>query len=158
MRIYLVPVIILLLLFACKNKKTLSGDEHVQTEEFFEAYNELKLPFSVSDTTIKNVADTNTISYQIFTQFVPDTIFNEPFGKDRKLVIHPIGKIVQKGKETYLASLVSGKNNAAVYLTVYDKNKYTTNLPLLVSNRDDIMNSASIDKKLTVVSKQGVVS
>jgi hypothetical protein len=58
---------------------------------------------------------------------------------------------VQKGKETYLASLVSGKNNAAVYLTVYDKNKYTTNLPLLVTKRDDVMNSASIDKKLTVV-------
>lgn len=151
MRIYLAAIIFLLLAGGCKNKKTLSGNEHVEAEEFFEAYNELKLPFTVSDTSLKNIADTNTISYSIFTQFIPDSVFNTPFGKDRQITIQPIGKIEQKGKETYFASLVSSKSRSAVYLSVYDKNKFTTNIPLLISNDDEIIHSASIDKKLTIV-------
>ena len=151
MRIYLFTIIFIMSMYACKNKKKLSGDQHAETEQFLEAYNDLKLPFSVSDTSLKNLTDTNTISYSVFTQFIPDSIFNNPFGKDRKLVIHPIGKIEQKGKETYFASLVTGKNRSVVYLSVYDKNKFSTSMPLLVSNDDESLHSASIDKKLTIV-------
>src|SRR5438128_8480278 len=100
MRKYLVLAIVLVSLVACKNKKKLSGNQHVETDEFFSAYDNLKLPFNVSDTSMEQLADTNTISYAVFTQFIPDSIFNNPFGKDRKLTIHPIGKIEQKGKES----------------------------------------------------------
>lgn len=151
MRNYLVLALVLLSLFACKNKKKLSGNQHVGAGEFFNAYDKLKLPFSVSDTNMNEVADTNTISYAIFTQFVPDSVFNNPFGKDRKLTIHPIGKIEQKAKETYFATLVNGKNSSAIYLTVYDKNKFTANMSLVVSNDDEKVTTASIDNKLTIV-------
>src|SRR3954453_1470687 len=103
MKNLLLLLLALLFLFACKNKKKVSGDQHVETDEFISAYKEMKLPFSVSDTNMRNVTDTATISYSVFTQFVPDTVFNNPFGKDRKFTLHPIGKIVQKGKETYFA-------------------------------------------------------
>src|SRR4051794_40810051 len=109
-------VLALLFLFACNNKKKVSGEQHVETDEFISAYNEMKLPFSVSDTNMRSVSDTATISYAVFTQFVPDTVFNNPFGKDRKLTLRPIGKIVQKDKESYFATLVSSKNIAAIYL------------------------------------------
>lgn len=151
MKKYLVLAIMLLSLAACKNKKKLSANQHVEANEFFKAYNDLKLPFTVSDTNMKQVADTNTISYAVFTQFVPDSIFNTPFGKDRKLTIHPIGKIEQKGKETYFTTLVNGKNGAAIYLSVYDKNKFTASLPLVVSRTDNKVATAGIDKKLSIV-------
>src|SRR5205085_6113354 len=151
MRIYLVWSVILLSLYACGNKKKAPGNQHVEATEFFAAYGPLKLPFNVADTNMKKVADTNTISYATFTQFVPDSIFNNPFGKDRKLTIHPIGKIEQKGKETYFATLVNSKNNSAIYLSVYDKNKFTASMPLVVSDDDEEVTTAAIDKKLSIV-------
>lgn len=150
MRQFLFWAIILVSLFACKEKKKLSGNQHIEAAEFFNAYDDLKLPFTVSDTNIKAVADTNTISYAIFTQFISDTIFNNPFGKDRKFVIHPIGKYEEKGKETYFATLVAGKTTSAVYLSVYDKNKFIATMPLVTEDEDEKVTTASIDKKLSI--------
>lgn len=151
MRKYLFWAITLMSLLACKDKKKLSGNQHVEADEFFNAYDELKLPFNVSDTNFTIVADTNTISYAIFTQFINDSIFNTPFGKDRKLIIHPIGKHEEKGKETYFATLVTSKTNSAIYLSVHDKNKFTASMPLIISNNDEKVTTATIDKKLTIV-------
>ncbi len=149
---YIVTLVIVMCLFACKNnKKSLSGDQHVETDEFYGAYEKLKLPFIVADTSFKKFTDTNTISYQIFTQFVPDSIFNTPFGKDRKLTIHPIGKIVQNGKESYFTTLVTSKTRSAVYLSVFDKNKFKVNMPLVINDDDETVTTASIDQKLTIV-------
>lgn len=149
---YIVPLVTVIILLSCKNnKKSLAGDQHVETDEFYEAYEQLKLPFIVSDTSINKFTDTSTISYKIFTQFVPDSIFNTPFGKDRKLTIHPIGKIVDNQKEAYFATLVNSKSRTAVYLSVFDKNKFKVSMPLVVSNEDEDVTTASIDKKLTIV-------
>lgn len=151
---YLVSLIMLFGFFACKNKNKSSGekgDNRVEATGFFSAYSKLKLPFTVTDTTMKEVADTNTISYSNFTQIIPDSIFNNPFGKDRKFTIHPIGKIEVKGKETYFATLVEGKSASAIYLSVYDKNKFTANLPLVVTREDDKVTTASIDEKLSII-------
>lgn len=151
-------VIILVSILACKNKKKAdAANVSARTEAgvFFEAYKKLKLPFSVTDTNITQVADTNSISYPIFTQFVPDSIFNNPFGKNRKLSIDPIGKIEQKGKETYFVTLVSDKKDSAIYVSVYDKKKIAASMPLVVSGNDDnSINSASIDPKLSIVLKK----
>ncbi|GEO10013.1 hypothetical protein [Segetibacter aerophilus] len=150
MRTYLWLPIILLSLFACKDKKKLTGNQHVEADEFFNAYNDIKLPFTVSDTNMKQLSDTNTISYTIFTQFISDTILNNPFGKDRKFVIHPIGKFGEKEKETYFITLVTGKADTAIYLSVYDKNKVMANMPLVISNNDERVATATIDKKLSI--------
>lgn len=157
MRKYLITVIILVSIFACKNKK--SGniekvdkiDKSSESTGFFSAYDALKLPFSVTDTDMTQLAKNDTTGYSLFTQFVPDTIFINPFGKNRKLSIYPVGKIEQKGKETYFVTFVKDKNRSAVYLLVYDKKKFTASMPLVISNEDDIVNSASIDKKLSIV-------
>jgi hypothetical protein len=110
MRKYSTTVIVILVsILGCKSKKNTDAaniSAMTGTTEFFEKYKKLKLPFNVADTNMKEIIDTNTISYNTFTQFVPDSIFNKPFGKNRKLSIHPLGKIEQKGKETYFATLV----------------------------------------------------
>ena len=147
---YVVTIIILLFAAGCKNKKKIVP-EQPQTSEISALYNKLVLPFTVTDSSLKEVADTNTISYSVFSQFVPDSIFNEPFGKNRKLTIHPVGKIEQKGKESYYITLVNNKSDSAVYLSVYNKDKFVVSIPLIANNDGNSANSASIDKKLSVV-------
>jgi hypothetical protein len=150
MRTYLLWAVILISLFGCKNKKQSLDPGHIEADEFFNAYSDLKLPFTVSDTSLQQLKDTNTISYSVFSQFIPDSIFNNPFGKDRKLVIHPVGKFGEREKETYFITLVTGKNNAGVYLSVYDKNKFMASMPLVVSDDDERVTTASVDKKLSI--------
>ncbi len=161
MRKYVVTVIILLSMLACKSKEAgknnqqkTTDQQHTEVNEFFEAYNKLQLPFTVSDTNITEASDTNTISYPVFTQFVPDTVFNNPFGANRKLSIHPVGKIEQKGKESYFVTLVNDKNHSAIYVSVYDKKKFVASMPLIATGEDKISNSASIDKKLSIVTNK----
>lgn len=161
MRKYLLAVIVLLSMYACKsnNKSSVDskssdtdkGTKNADQSDFFKTYNNLRLPFSVTDTDMAELPKTDTISYSLFTQFVPDTIFNNPFGKNRKLSIYPVGKIEQKGKENYFVTYAKDKNRSAVYLSVYDKKKFSTGMPLIVSDEDDIVNTASIDKKLSIV-------
>lgn len=155
MRKYSTTVIVILVsILGCKSKKNNDAaniSAMTGTTEFFEKYKKLKLPFNVADTNMKEIIDTNTISYRTFTQFVPDTIFNNPFGKNRKLSIYPLGKIEQKGKETYFATLVRDKKEAAVYISVYDKKKIIVSMPLVVAGNDpDIITSAFIDPKLSI--------
>lgn len=155
---YLVPVILLIGLFACKSKKNSNGDKVNKTiaapAELLQLYKPLKLPYSVIDSDLTQPANTDTISYSSFTEVMPDTIFNNPFGKSRKLSIYPIGKIEQKGKETYFATFVKDKSRSAIYLAVYDKKKFVTSIPLVTNHEDDIINSASIDKKLTILTNK----
>ncbi|MDQ6815185.1 MAG: hypothetical protein M3040_15725, partial [Bacteroidota bacterium] len=142
---------VILLAAGCKNKKKSVGNSHVEADEFFNAYSNLKLPFSIADTNIRSIADTNTISYTVFTQFIPDSIFNKPFDKNRKFTIQPVGKHEEKGKETYFVTLVTSKDNAAVYLSIYDKNKFTACMPLVVEDNDEKVTTATIDPKLSIV-------
>lgn len=145
--------LVLVLILACKSKKAKSNNQSAgaETNELFGSYNKLKLPFTVADTDLTKMADTATISYPVFTQFIPDTIFNNPFGKNRRLSIHPIGRIAQKGKESYFVTLVKDKSRAAVYVFVFSKQKFVAGMPLVTSNNDQVVNSAAIDKKLSVI-------
>ena len=155
MRKYSITIIVILVsILGCKSKKNTDAaniSAMTGTTEFFEKYKKLKLPFNVSDTNMKEIIDTTTISYNTFTRFFPDSIFNKPFGKNRKLSIHPLGKIEQKGKETYFATLVRDRKEAAVYISVYDKKKIIVSMPLVVAGDDpDIITSAFIDPKLSI--------
>jgi hypothetical protein len=146
----MVALLCFTILLGCKNNKKHSEDGPITVEGFFNNYDKLKLPFNVSETNMRKVADTSTIDYAVFKQFIPDTIFTNPFGDDRKFVLHPVGKI-QKDKEKYLTTFVSSKSRAAIYLSVFNNNKFSVSMPLIVSNTDDINDAASIDKKLSIV-------
>lgn len=147
-------IVILVSILGCKSKKEKNATDisaMTETNKFFGAYKKLRLPFNVADTNMKQKTDTNTISYSLFTKFVPDSVLNNPFGKNRKLSIYPLGKIEQKGKETYLATLVRDKKEAAIYISVYDKEKIIVSMPLVVAgDGPDIISSAFIDSKLSI--------
>lgn len=154
MRKYWLPLMVILVsVLSCKNKTADKNNvsPSAGAAALFEGYKKLPLPFVVSDTSMANVAATDTLSYLFFSQFVPDSIFATPFGKNRKLSIHPIGKIEQKGKETYFATLVAGKKDSAVYLSVFDNKKNAVTMPLVVTGHaDNSINTASIDRKLSI--------
>ena len=153
MRKCILALFIVITFFACKNKKvSLQGDQQVELNDFVEAYPKTELPFSVVDTSMENIADTTTINYNIFSQFVPDTLLNEPFGKDRKLTIYPVARFEVKDKEKYLVTYVQAKNKEAVYVIVLDsKNKFSAFLPLVATNTDkQTVTTTTIDKKLGI--------
>jgi hypothetical protein len=138
------------ILLGCKDDKKKSSNAAITVEDFFNEYNKLKLPFTVNDSTMRKLPDTATIDYAEFKQFIPDTVFNNPFGTERKFVLHPIGKI-EKDKETYLTTYVTSKGHSAIYLSVFNNKKFSVSMPLIVSNTDDVNDAASIDKKLSIV-------
>ena len=136
---------------ACKDKGKDKGRTSLAPKELTEAYTKLKLPYYVVDSTMNEKIPAKTISLASFTKYIPDTIFNTTFGKDRNLTLQPIGQIDEKSREDYFITYVKSKSKAAIYLSVYDSSKHTVSMPLVTSDEDDITNTASIDKRLTIV-------
>ncbi len=150
MRKCIVALILLSSLLACNNKKvSLEGDEKVEQTDFISAFPKSELPFTVADTGLQRLKTSTPISYTIFNQFVPDSILNDPFGKNRKVNINPIARFENEQKETYLVTHISSGKKEAVYLLVFDnKNAYSASLPLInpISSLPGVT-TASIDKK-----------
>jgi hypothetical protein len=151
MKNWVCMLLILLSIASCDNKKKDKNASKVLPAELNEKYKEVKLPFHVADSTITEADGKATMSLASFTQYFPDSIFNSSFGTDRNITLHPIGKIEAKTRETYFITFAKGKNKSTIYLSVYDSSKHTVTLPLVSSDNDEVVNTASIDKKLTVV-------
>lgn len=152
MRNCLIGIILLTITIACSDKKSSSEEAESEGNGFINAYPAMKLPYEIADTNLKKSADTaTTIEYSLFTQSIPDSIFNNPFGKDRNISLQPIGRFEQKGKEVYFLTKATNKTNSAVYLSVIDKDKFVVNMLLVNSNQDEKVSTASIDKKLSIV-------
>ncbi|HEX8334530.1 MAG TPA: hypothetical protein VF622_18035 [Segetibacter sp.] len=153
MRKYLLLFVVITAVFACKDKKkSLTGTTTVEVGDFFGGFETLKLPYSVADTNINKLIDTSTITQAVFNKFVPDTLLSSAFNKEKNLVIHPVGRFENKGKETYLVTHVRSKNKSAIYLLVFDNNKkFSSSLPLLTTNPDkEIVYSSTIDNRLAI--------
>lgn len=139
-----------LLIIACKGKH--GKRDHLNGPTlFFDSYKPFKLPFYAVDSTMQAQASDTTISMKSFAQYFPDSIFNEPFGNNRNITLKPIGRIEQKGKENYFITLAKGAEQSAMYLSVFDSNRHTVTLPIIVNENTEIIRTATIDKKLTVV-------
>lgn len=150
---YLFCLLIPISLLSCKDKKkSLSGDSAVAVNDLFEGYPTTKLPYTVYDTSINKLSDTTTISRQVFTQFIPDTLIVNNFPRQKNIVIRPIGKFETKAKEMYLLTHIRSGNRSGVFLSVFDKGKkYSSSLPLLFSDDDkNAVHSASIDSRLSI--------
>lgn len=149
------------LVISCKERKPdLSGDESIKPKDFLRAFSTLKLPVTVSDKTISAGADTTTISYKAFTQFVPDSIVDEMVSQHKTLVIHPAGKI-EAPNEIYLLVDFVEKTQTQLAVFVFDKKVKFTAYKLLLSNvnDDDYIHSVNINKEPTfVISREKTTS
>jgi hypothetical protein len=142
----------IILLAACKSKKpSLSGDEPVEIGDFIEFFPDTKLPYQVADSTLlKKEKDSLLISYKVFTQFVPDSILNQFFGKAVKPKIYPLAK--NKGDETYLfAKAIAGNKRAVLVLGFDKKNQFIAAMPLLsLDQAASTQQTASMDSRYTI--------
>lgn len=137
----------------CKSDKkvSLTGDEPVEVADFIEFFPQVQLPFVVSDTTLsKKISDSLLISYSVFTQFVPDSILKKDFNKV-KPKIYPLGRVKEKGKETYLfAKAVLGTKRVGYLVTFSDDEKYLNTLRLVRSGENYSHVYGSLDKKFQI--------
>ncbi len=146
------PLLLLLLVFGCKEKKIdLSGEVPLKIGDFISVFPKINPPFAVSDTNIAKVGDTTTIGYKAFIQFFPDSSVTPITGTNKKLVIRPIG-LIEKENENYLLVKFITKNKTihiAVFVTD-KKNKYLASKELLNnSNKDEYLHAVSINREPT---------
>jgi hypothetical protein len=151
-RKYSLFLVLIILLAGCKSKKkSLSGDEPVEISDFIEFFPDTKLPYQVADSTLlKKENDSLLISYKVFTQFVPDSVLSQVFGKNVKPKIYPLAK--NEGDETYLfAKGIAGNKRAALVLGFDKKNKFIAAMPLLnLDQSSATRQTGNIDTRYTI--------
>lgn len=158
MKKWMLIVLMPFLLLACKGKKKLPSDEEgVTVEDFIEFFDEVKPPFIVADSSFeKKKADTSAISYKTFTSLVPDSLLHSFFGKTAKPKIYPLGKILEKDKETYLLFKAISVTQKAAYVLVFSKDKkYMAGMPLLLQdNNSATQQTAVMDTRYTITTNR----
>lgn len=143
------------LITGCKHKKklSLSGEDPVAVSDFIEFFQPLKLSYQFSDTALqKKEKDSLLISYKIFTQFVPDSVLSNVYGKGVKPKIYALGKVEVPKAETYLFVKTSTNDKKAVFILSFDaKQQFTTAIAALrPDNNNATLQSMVMDKKYTI--------
>ena len=153
MKKHLAVLLFFAVIVSCKDKKvSLKGDATVDIEEFIDFFPEVPLPYRVADTTLsRKNNDSLLIGYNVFTQFVPDSVIRKEFGKTVKPRLFVIGRAREKGKETYLFVKAISGNKRVVFLTAFSKQrKYLDALPLIRTGEGYINFYGLLDNKFQI--------
>lgn len=149
---YVLFIFLIGLMGACKSKKaSLSGDDPVEVSDFIASFPDVELPYQVADSTLlKKEKDSLLVSYKVFTQFVPDSVLTQIFGKTAKPKIYPLAK--NKNKETYLfAKAIAGNKRVALALGFDKKDQFIAAMPLLsLDQSSSTQQTASMDNRYTL--------
>ena len=147
---------IFLVLAACKHKKktvSLSGEDPIESSDFIEFFQPLKLAAGFTDSIfLRKEKDSLQISYKIFTQFVPDSLFHKVFGKSVKPKIFALGRVQVPKAEQYLFAKIIAGDKKAVYVLAFDnKDQYMAGLPLLWPVKNSSMTQTVVmDRKFVI--------
>ncbi|HEY4060903.1 MAG TPA: hypothetical protein VGM30_03335 [Puia sp.] len=155
MKKYLLLAVLPALLFSCKSKKLslAENDEKVDTHDFVEFFQPLKLPYQVTDTLLRRKEpEGSVIHYKLFTRLVPDSVVTRYFGKESRPRLYAIGKIKVPDNETYLFVKAIAKDRKALFVLCFDKkNHFAAARPILYSdNEPGISGQAGMDAKYTL--------
>lgn len=142
-----------------KKKKSISGGDGVNIQEFAAFFPETKLPFIYSDSLFpKKENDSLLISQAVYNQLVPDSIVvNNTLGQNAKF--YPVARINNGTTETYLLARGIGANQKALFINVFDKEfKFIAALPIIKTDKNTtVKQTVTIDSKFNinkVVTKQ----
>lgn len=122
LRTCVIGLVVLLCLAGCKSKKKVSmtGDDPVEPADFIEFFQPLKLPFYYADSSLqktKKENDSLLISYQVFTQIIPDSVLTKLYGKGAKPRIYAMGRSTGPNNEIFLlVKAILGTKKAVVVL------------------------------------------
>ncbi len=145
----------LVIFTGCKSKKkpSLSGEEMVDISDFIDFFPTANLPYKFTDTSLlRKEKDSLLISYKVITQFVPDSVFDQVYGKGVKPKVYPLGKVVVSKGETYLFIKTVAKDKRAAFIVAFDKdNKYIAAMPALRPDQSTATaQSMVLDKQYTI--------
>lgn len=147
---------VLVLACGCRQeekKVSLTGEEPVEVSDFFAAFPGRKLPFVFADSLMQRKEnDSLRIGLKVFTQFVPDSLLRQIFGKTQALKIYPLGKAAVPNAETYLfVKAVSGSRREGFILVFDNKNVYAAGMPAIpVERARDVQVVTMLDSKYTI--------
>jgi hypothetical protein len=146
-----VGAILFMFLYGCGDEKSsLSGDAPVDKADFVDAFPDLKLPKTIYDTGLARIGDTTTISYAVFTQFVPDSAFRAIITDNKKGIIKPVGKIKSADELYLLAKLVQDKKYTLGVFVFDNDNKYLGGKELLTNRfNDGYLHTVNINREPT---------
>lgn len=146
--------LLVLVLAACKSKRTtLADDDEITPSEFIEFFPELELPYNVADSSLsKKNNDSALIGNKIISKIIGDTVLRKQFGAGAKTRIYPIGRVPVKKGETYVFIKAVAASKKAVYLLTFDKrDSFRAALPLLVQDADpQTTQTAGMDNRHTI--------
>lgn len=146
------PVFAVLFFLSCKDKKAgLNDKAPVESATFFEAFTTMKLPVTIADTSLQKLGDTTTISYEVFSQFVTDSVLTKYKGKKSgNVIINPAGKIENK-EELYLLAKFEYDKKISLVAFMFNKEKKYLGSLLLVStqNKDNYSYNVNINTEPT---------
>lgn len=142
-----------LLLFSCSSKKkSLSGEEVETAEDFVQSFNELTLPYMLSDTLIDNkLGDSALINAKLVKKFIPDSVFSAY--NQAKPKYYALGRSVDKSGDHYLFVKASTPAKQTGYIICFNKEyTYKAAMPFVSNSTDrSLHNEGGMDKKFTIV-------
>lgn len=139
MKKYLLSLGLLLILFACKDKKkTLQEGDIATAADFVAFYQEVSLPYTIADTALlRKPNDSMAISFKTVSQYIPDSTWRKDFGKSATPKFYALGKTAEKGKESYLFTEAIAGGKRVAYLACFSHdNKFLRSMPLLKTGFD----------------------
>jgi hypothetical protein len=135
-------------------KKMLSKEEVSNVKEFIESFDVLKLPFNFDDSSLLDdrLNDSMLISKQNYSRFIPDSVFNKDFSKEKNIKLYAVGRVQVPNNETYLfVKAIKGNKRVGYVLCFDEKDSFRVSLPLVRDdNKKNTSFSATMDKKYTI--------
>ncbi|HYC39116.1 MAG TPA: hypothetical protein VEB63_01410 [Chitinophagaceae bacterium] len=122
-----------LILLGCGGRKQTNsaGGDPTSSVDFIGLFPPGNLPLVFGDTVFLKTPAGKPVTHEVFTRFVPDSVLKKVFGRG-KPVIHPLGRVEVRGRETYLFARLTAGEKKSIYVLCFDpEERYVAALPLL---------------------------
>ncbi len=145
---------ILSVLISCRHKSS-NGDggiKKIDPDDFLATFRPLKLPLNFADSSLSRKPGDSALSWEVYNQFLPDSLIQKYFGKSIKPRLYASGSLVVKNAETYLLLKALSPTKKILYVACLDKErKFKTGLALVIRDEEsEFRYAAAIDNKYTI--------
>ena len=149
-------IVLTMVLMACNsNDQTVPEEEENSAfsfKNFTNRFQEVTIPYQLSDTSLLNNKDTTGIRNAAFSAMIPDSIKQKLLGKTTGIKFLPLARFDAPDAEHYFIIKAISGNKRAALLTVFDKEgSYAASFPFLIPDQKDQTNQvSSVDKSFSI--------